>query len=34
MVSPCKYAGLNYFDGINAIREDREAEYSEEKKAQ
>ena len=34
VMSPYKYAGLNYFDGINAIREEREAEYSEEKKAQ
>jgi hypothetical protein len=32
-VSPCKYAGLNYFDGIYTIREDREQELTDKKQA-
>lgn len=30
-VSPCKYAGLNYFDGIYTIREDRAQELTDRK---
>lgn len=32
-VSPCKYAGLNYFDGIYRIREDRKLDWTERKQA-
>lgn len=32
--SPCKYAGLNYFDGIYRIREDRQHEWTEHKQTQ
>lgn len=31
--TPCKYAGMNYFDGIAAIRADREQERTAEKEA-